>query len=278
MLDFDNGVRRTHERIEALARAHKLSKNDPFYYASMRSLDSSDLDEMRKFGDSMDLRDVKLVIVDNLGVVSGGLDENSIKMAGVMSNWRRLAEDHNLAVILIHHQTKGYDKSEGTRIGASLRGHSSIEAAIDLGLLAERDELSPIVNIRATKTRGADVSPFSAIFSYVNKTGTEELQEARFCGVPVSHLSGVHQIEQAILQTVSDSPGINKGDVVSIVKSQLKRAGKNKIRREIERLQESGKLKMEYGKSGANTYFPGEQNDGPEAERVTDLQPLKNTA
>lgn len=201
LLDYDNGKRPTNERIEALARAYKLSKYDPLYYASMPIpwLDSSDIKEMEQFGMRMEQREVKLVVVDNLGVVSGGADENSIKMASVMSNWRRLAEDHSLAVILIHHRTKGSDKPTSKRTGDSLRGHSSIEAALDLALLAERKEQSPIVSIRSTKVRGSDVAPFSAMFTYAHKPGTSELQEARFWGVPPQYRSSTHQIEQTIL-------------------------------------------------------------------------------
>jgi|WetSurMetagenome_2_1015567.scaffolds.fasta_scaffold302568_2 hypothetical protein len=35
LLDYDNGMQRTHERIAALARAHQAPQGIPFYYSSM---------------------------------------------------------------------------------------------------------------------------------------------------------------------------------------------------------------------------------------------------
>jgi len=53
-----------------------------------------------------------------------------------MAHFRQLVEDHSLALILIHHQRK----ATGTeaRAGDRIRGHSSIEAALDVALLVER--------------------------------------------------------------------------------------------------------------------------------------------
>jgi len=101
-LDFENGPRRTHERFEALALAHGLSTGIPLTYVSMPNtwLDSSDSDSMAKLGERVKRLETKLLIADNLGVISGGVDENSIKMATVMSNWRRLAETYNMAIVL----------------------------------------------------------------------------------------------------------------------------------------------------------------------------------
>lgn len=194
---------------------------------------------------------VKLVVVDNLGVVNGGTDENAIGMSCVMGNWRSIAERFQLAVVLIHHQTKN---NQTSRVGNSLRGHSSIEAALDLALRAEREGQSPIVTVKSTKTRGADIHPFSAIFDYEHRRGTTDLYKARFWGVPATLDSKVYAIEQAILNTVNENPGLNKGELTSIVHGQLEGAGKNAIGDVIDELQVAGKLKLEIKKSGSKTY------------------------
>jgi hypothetical protein len=284
-LDFDNGPRRTHERLEALAKAHGLSSTDrSLHYVSMPKpwLDSSNADSMEKLGDQMERSGTKLLIADNLGVISGGVDENSIKMASVMSNWRRLAEDHNMAVVLIHHQTKYQEKSG--RAGASLRGHSSIEAALDLALLVERDDQSAVINLKSTKTRGADVPPFAARFEFTHKLGTSDLEEACFWGVPPKSSSSACQIEPVIIQVVQGNAGINQTSLVSAVKDQLKErgiskgAGVHKVEKAIDKLAQSGELALEIGDKGAKKYSLPEKNDDPEAESITDLQPQKITA
>jgi hypothetical protein len=282
-LDFENGPRRTHERFEALALAHGLSTGIPLTYVSMPNtwLDSSDSDSMAKLGERVKRLETKLLIADNLGVISGGVDENSIKMATVMSNWRRLAETYNMAIVLIHHQTKY--KEKGARLGASLRGHSSIEAAIDLALLVEREDQSAIVNIKSTKTRGADVLPFAARFDSTHKPGTDDLDEARFWGVPVTSSSSSIQMEEAILQVVGGYAGIKRKDLKNRVQIQLKSkgikgSGVHKIEETIDQLHKSGKLKMEIGYKGAKQYSLHQESDAPEAKSLTDLQPLKNSA
>jgi RecA-family ATPase len=221
---------------------------------------------------------VKLVVVDNLGLASGGTDENSNKMANVMSGWRRLADDHKLAVMLIHHQTKGYSKSSGSRTGDSLRGHSSIEASIDLGLLAERNGQSEAVNIMPTKVRGADVPRFAATFTYSHKPGTFELDEARFFGAMSTYAQDIQAIEDAIIHTVSANTGINKENLAKAVCKQIKKAGINKIRAVIAQLEQAETLTVEKGRHGAKNYFLPEQNDASEDECLSDLQPMENSA
>jgi len=55
-------------------------------------------------------------------------------MATVMGHFRYLAEQAKVAVILIHHQRKS--NGSNARLGERLRGHSSIEAALDLASLS----------------------------------------------------------------------------------------------------------------------------------------------
>ena len=86
-LDFDNGVRRTHDRIAALARARDLPPDLPFIYYSMPSpwLDATDKGSIGELALRIKDNGSEFVIIDNLGVISGGADENSAEMIQVMS-------------------------------------------------------------------------------------------------------------------------------------------------------------------------------------------------
>src|SRR4030042_2678931 len=101
-------------------------------------------------------------------------------MAQVLSLFRQLAEETGAAVILIHHQRKGNGYSG--RAADTLRGHSSIEASLDLALLVEREEQADLVTVKSTKTRGVDVLPFSAVFTYEDDEAGN-LATAKFWGV-----------------------------------------------------------------------------------------------
>lgn len=241
-LDFDNGSRRTHDRFGALARHYGLSNDAPITYYSMPApwLDAANAGSVNKLIERVKAKGAKLVCIDNLGTVSGNADENSAEMVGVMSNLRRLAEEAGAAVVVIHHQRK----STGTivRAGDSLRGHSSIEAALDLALIIEREPNSDIVNVRATKTRGLDVRPFSAAFTYEkNDAGT--LVKAAFYGLLAEDTDSDYAIEREIKSTLTGST-LNKTDLAAAIKKQLPEVGINRIRDRIDRMAKAETIKV----------------------------------
>jgi hypothetical protein len=181
-------------------------------------------------------------------------------MIQVMANLRRLAELTGCAVIVIHHQRKMAVGKRG-REGDRLRGHSSIEAALDLGLLVEREEQNDRISIKSTKTRGVDVLPFSAQFAYEHKPNTVELAAARFFGVANEESEELHELYAAIIGCAKRAPGISKTKLRDAVKEQLPKKGKLLIGREIDTLADSGKLKVVEGGSGkANAYYTNDEH------------------
>lgn len=249
-LDFDNGRRRTHDRFGALGRARELLTDVPFYYYSMPSpwLDASDKTSIGTLNLRIQDKGAKLVVVDNLGVVSGNAEENSREMGKVMSQFRQLAEDTGAAVVLIHHQRKS--SGNLVRAGETLRGHSSIEAALDLGLLMNREDYSDVVTLRATKMRGADVLPFSAKFTYKHDE-RGELKTAKFFGIAALDNKSGAAIEREIISILQDT-SMNKTDLVNATREALKdeddrSPGINRIRDMIDRLVMENKLKESQG-------------------------------
>jgi hypothetical protein len=245
-LDFDNGPRRTHERFEALGRARELSPDLPLFYYSMPSpwLNATDKGSIGALSLRAEERLAKFICIDNLGTVTGGADENSNQMVIVMSLFRQLAEDTGAALCLIHHQRKS--RITGGRAGDNLRGHSSIEAALDLALVIEREEQSDIVNVRSTKTRGIDVYPFSAAFTYDSKTNGD-IASAKFYGLEIEDTSSGFAIEQAIKKALTGN-ALNKTGLTKAVKEQLLEIGVNRIRDRIDRMAAAKKITTTQGK------------------------------
>jgi hypothetical protein len=252
-LDFDNGRRRTHDRFGALGRSRDLSPDIPLHYFSMPYpwLDSSEQRSMSSLAVRIQNLGARLVIVDNLGVVAGDAEENSGDMGRVMSLWRQLAEDSQAAVVLIHHQRK----SNGTtgRAGDNLRGHSSIEAALDLALLVEREEYADTINIRATKVRGPDVLPFSAAFTYEHDE-RGELSRARFFGIISEDNQSGAAIEREIIVTLLNTSK-NKTELTNMVKETLPNVGVNRIRDMVDRLAKKGQLRISTGKNNTEKVY-----------------------
>lgn len=236
-VDMDNGARRTDGRFDAIGKAAGLPENAPLYYVSMPnpSLIAHDINSMVVLRDHIMQLGVKLVIVDNLGLITGDVEENSAGMAQIMGNLRTLAERTGAAIILIHHQRKG--GAAGGRAGDALRGHSSIEAAIDLAIHITREANSDQITLRSTKTRDVPARPVSAMFNYTHKPETNDLETAWFSGV--ESRSGANAIHDEIIDVVDYyADGIGKTKLAELVRDNLgeEAPGINKIRAEIDHM------------------------------------------
>ena len=169
----------------------------------------------------------KMIVLDNLLLIKGGIEENSADMGIVMSHLRQLTEEYSALVVPIHHQRK----DQGGRSGDRVRGHSSIEAAVDLALLVEREEGSDTVTIRSTKTRDVDVPPFAAMLTYEHQPGTTELFKSRFFGMPQDDEKSDRAITHVVRTILMEAPSpLLKTDLCTRVQGQLTGIGINRIR------------------------------------------------
>lgn len=256
-IDFDNGSRRSHERFDALGKAHGVPGNAGFFYASMGTpwLDMTKTGLVMSLIDTIEHYQTDFIVIDNLGVVSGDADENTTEMIAVMGNLRLLAERANCAVVVIHHQRKG-NSVVVTRQGDALRGHSCIESAIDLALRVEREANSDTVTVKATKARGFDVPPFGALFSYNHQTGTVELSDARFWGIEIVNDTSDAAIDTVIMEVLAEEDEMNQKDLIAAVKDEMDKVGVNRVRGRLALLVKTGKVdeRDSPGKSRAKLY------------------------
>ncbi|WP_406735962.1 AAA family ATPase [Thioclava sp. GXIMD4215] len=86
----------------------------------------------------------KLIILDTLAMSFPGLEENSAEAMGRVVAVARALTKWGAAVILIHHDTKAE--------GATPRGHSLLNGALDVALHVKRDD-SGIIRGKLTKNR-----------------------------------------------------------------------------------------------------------------------------
>lgn len=254
-LDFDNGERQMHEKVEALARSRNLPADTPFYYTSMPLpwLDARTEATMDLLADYVLRLGARFVVIDNLGTVSGGIEENSSGMIQVIAAFRQLAERTGAAVVLIHHQRK--TSGIKARAGESLRGHSSIEAALDLALLVDRKERATDVEISSTKTRGVDVWPFGAMFTYEHRPGTVDLETARFYGCPAGDEDSDAAIRATILALATNEPGIQKTNLEKHASEIHAGTPRKRIRENLDAAIKNGNLRFEIGPNNAKQLY-----------------------
>jgi hypothetical protein len=252
-LDFDNGTRRCAERFAALARGHGVGQDIPLLFASLPPFVASDGGCIRELIRRLKAQKTGLLAIDNLGLVSGAADENSCEMIGVMGALRRVAEEAETAVVLVHHQRKASGFT--SRKGDTLRGHSSIEAALDLALLVERDETdADTVIVRSTKSRDTDVFPFAATFAFKHRDGSHDLHSATFFGTVIDDQGSDRAIRDSLLRLVEAEPGLNQGQLTDLVRGELPDAARDRVIGILKALTRKRKLVEKRGKDNAKTY------------------------
>jgi len=249
-LDFDMGKKRTLERFGALGRHYKAPSDAPIKIYSMPRprLDAGDLVHIDLLIERC--KGAGLIIIDNLRTISGGIDENSSQMSEVMDGLRELTERTGAAVVTIHHERKG-SLYKG-RAGEALRGHSSIEASIDLALQVDREPYSDIVNIKSTKTRGLEVLPFSAAFTF-DKNPDKSLNTACFYGFESEDNESNNAIEREIKAALRAGP-LNQSGLTAAVKANLENVGLNRISNQIKKMEAAAQIRVTIGGHNARIY------------------------
>jgi hypothetical protein len=255
-IDFDNGQDILDERFEALGRQYNQPEDLQLFYYSMLTPQFN----FRRDNLVIDIlafikaHDAKLVIIDNLGIVSGDADENSSEMIHVTNNLRVLAELSGAAVVVIHHSRKETGFKGGK--GDNLRGHSSIRGSINMGLYVDRDDAT--VTVRSEKTRRTGVQPFGAYFSYVHKSGSSDLETARFFGVPVKGNITDQEIQEEIIEILTKilpGGGLSQNKLVLQVRQNIPGASDNRTRILINQLVHAGQVKKQPGPRNGFSYY-----------------------
>lgn len=238
--DFDMGKSLIIQRLRALADHYEATDDVPvsFYSFPSPGLNASDSASVanlaaRSMGANM-------IIIDNLGTISGGVEENSSGMIPVMANLRWLAQTTGACVIVIHHQRKTAINGGKGRAGDALRGHSSIEGSIDLALQVEREPYSSEVTVKSTKTRNDEVPPFTAYFAY-DKDPDGNLIKAGFFSVEPEDTQSGYAVEREIKHALEAGP-LNQAALWQTVKAELPDVGKNRIVDKIKQMEDAGAL------------------------------------
>jgi hypothetical protein len=262
-IDFDNGLHRTLDRFKALGTTIGISGDAPLKIFTMPHpvLDARDPIQIIELHELLASNESKLIVLDNLAMISGDADENSADMAEIFNNLRRVSELTCSAVVVIHHPRKGTPDQK--RLGESLRGHSSIEAAIDLALYINRSGNDRTVDIKPTKVRDYLVEPFSARFDFqLDQDGG--LDNARFYSITGIINNQTVLVMDTIWEALADGE-LNKGKLSKDVKKLLKdtdtkNIGINKIGEIIEYMHEKEFLKMREGDNNARLFSRNPDN------------------
>lgn len=251
-LDFDNGKDVMDERVEAAFRGHSLPRSTPFNYVTVPDewLDISQTKPVQSLAQLGRAFSYKLIVIDNLGAVEGGVDENSSKMAQIMGRLRWAAQFIGATFVIIHHPHKDY--GQNSNIGDLLRGHSSINAALDTSLLIERDsnDRTQLI-IRGAKSRGSDIQTFGAKFTYTHRSSTEELYSTNFHGYVVEDKTSVTAARNKIIDLLTRNGAMNQNSIVNELRAQ---ASRSRVFDLLEKMEAEGLLVISRGMHNSRVY------------------------
>ena len=249
-LDQDMGKDLILERFAALTKQHKAPPDLPLKVYTFQDppFDASNPASVSIL--AARIAGAGLVVIDNLGTVSGGIEENASGMRVVMANLRWLAETSGAAIVLIHHQRKSNGLNE--RAGDALRGHSSIEAALDFALHVNREPYSDQITVKSTKTRTREIAPFTAQFTYTHNDKSE-LETAQFYSIEPEDLLSNYAIEREIKAALASGPMV-QNTLWQAVKAALPDVGKPRILDQIRKLEDAKKLIMTPGIHNAKVF------------------------
>ena len=253
-IDCDNGKRRTDSRFDALAKARGLPADIPLYYLCLPdpAPNVADTHGAKLLLDTINQIGAKWVIIDNLGLITGDIEENSAAMAAVMGNLRGISEATGAAVTVLHHQRKTSDKDQQLNI---VRGHSSIAASLDLAVHVSRDtEDKQRAVLIPVKERDNSIPIIGAEFSFEEKPGRDdELATARFFGVKIVDTNSRAAIRRAILETLFGD-AMNKTQLVAALKAAGITAGRPAIESVIDSMLLAKELNEAQGERNARIF------------------------
>lgn len=254
-VDLENGTRLLKRRMKAFAIAigakidhgqfQAYSMPDPWLDLSKPENTIAMIERIQALGD------IGVLVIDHLGQVFGGIDENSPLASQIMSAIRQISETCNVGIILIHHAKKGNGK-DGGMIEDQLRGSGAILAGVDAAFLIERDPVDKNqVTVKPVAIRGPDAPTISATFSYEQDENLD-LTSARFWRV--AYRSTAARARDAIFQALKENEKINHTELRAATKRIDSSLSDAVIREGIATLEGTKEIFFIAGNKGAKIY------------------------
>jgi len=153
VIDEESGRRRIMRRLGDVLRGHNADDSTPVSCVSLAAFDFGKPDDIGELYNLIIASQSQLIIVDALADVMPGRDENAVKdVQPIFLALRRIAEETQTAIIIIHHANKG----------GTYRGSTAIKGALDLLLSVESKTGTNEITFKTEKARDTTASSFGA--------------------------------------------------------------------------------------------------------------------
>lgn len=153
ILDEESGPNRLKRRLSGIIRAHSGDGSLPIHFTSLAHFDLRKSDNLKQVTCLIQTHHAELVILDALADFMLGADENAVQdVQPVFQNLRRIAEENQCAIIVIHHVNKN----------GGYRGSSAIMGAVDFLIKQTSVSGSDTISFETEKLRDGEAATFHA--------------------------------------------------------------------------------------------------------------------
>jgi len=156
IIDEESGEKRLSRRLNETMKGMDCLSSGQLYFISLAGFKLDKKEDVRTIESEINKFGAKLVIFDALADIMDG-DENSKKdVQPVMNNLRKIADNTDSSIILIHHANKG----------GGYRGSTAIKASSDLMIQVSSDLDDSVINFKTEKNRDGSYISWSAEASW----------------------------------------------------------------------------------------------------------------
>jgi replicative DNA helicase len=257
-LDYDNGKNETRKRIRAAFKARGNVGRENFFFMSetVPWLEMDNAAHIRKLIKLIIDHQIDVVVIDALGLVLGGIDENSPEVAKVVAKIKELRSATGAAVIAVHHPSKSGARTQEAN-GYNASGHAKFINFFELAIeLRSENKDAPVVAEVVKNRVWVKAHKFSASLAYKHFDAKDhpdlahELESFEFYPEPIVSESTKKSdaIRLAIAAVLQGEIELNQAQLVEAAKAEAESAtrapvGAVAIRVGIKAMTEDGTLK-----------------------------------
>lgn len=230
-IDEESGEKRFSRRLNETMKGADCNATGQLFYISLAGFKLDNKEDIKTIESQINERGAKLVIFDALADIMDG-DENSKRdVQPIMNALRKMADNTDSSIVLIHHSNKS----------GGYRGSSAIKASADLMVQVTSDLDDSVVTFKTEKNRDGTYISWSAEAAWENDVFYLELTS------PINKNNGREEFVLDYLRENGESL------VSDIIENPIGYA-KQGIRKAIYTLAKNGKVirtNPETGKKGA---------------------------
>jgi RecA-family ATPase len=210
IIDEESGEKRLSRRLSEVMKGYNCKSTGQLYFISLAGFKLDKKEDVRIIEAEIVKTNSKLVIFDALADIMDG-DENAKKdVQPIMNNLRKIADNTDSSIVLIHHANKG----------GGYRGSSAIKASSDLMVQVTSDLDDSVINFKTEKNRDG---------SYISWSAEAQWEDDSFILESTSPIQKTSAREDYVMTYLRDNGESSLSDIINNASGCTKSGAKKAI-------------------------------------------------